>query len=138
MLQVQDIHASNKEEISNANKNALTLPQLALDKAQSGQHSEINFETSSSDEHGQASEILDDDEIKQKLQKFAGAITGLDKESEAVVGKLLLDETKEDMNANWNTYAKLFNMAGGTLIFGLLVISTIFFQCFDIFSISVS
>ena len=55
MLQVQDIHASNKEEISNANKNALTLPQLALDKAQSGQHSEINFETSSSDEHGQAS-----------------------------------------------------------------------------------
>ena len=42
------------------------------------------------------------------------------------------------MNANWNTYAKLFNMAGGTLIFGLLVISTIFFQCFDIFSISVS
>ena len=78
MLQVQDIHASNKEEISNANKNALSLPQLALDKAQSGQHSEINFETSSSDEHGQASAILDDEEISQKLQKFAGAISGLD------------------------------------------------------------
>ena len=138
MLQVQDIHASNKEEISNANKKALSLPQLALDKEQSGQHSEINFETSSSSEHGQASNILDDAEISQKLEKFTGAISGLDKESEAIVGKLLLDERKENMTADWKTYAKLFNMAGGTLIFGLLVLSTVFFQYFDIYSISVS
>ena len=107
----------------------MSLPQLPLDKEQSGQHSSENFtfETSSSDEHGKASTILDDDEILQKLQKFGGSITGLDKENEEIVGKLLLDERKENLSANWETYTKLYNMAGGTLIFGLLIVSTIFF-----------
>ena len=107
----------------------MSLPQLALDKSQSGQHSgeNFNFETNSSDERGSASQILNDDEISQKLKSFAGAITGLDKENEEIVGKLLQDERKENLTANWETYTKLFNMAGGTLIFGLLVVSTIFF-----------
>ena len=42
------------------------------------------------------------------------------------------------MTAGWDTYVKLFKMAGGILIFGLLIVSTIFFQYFDIYSVSVT
>ena len=71
--------------------------------------------------------LLTDNEIAEKLESFSGAITGLDEETSEVVGKLLLDEMKEDMTAGSESYARLYRMIGGFSIIGLLCLATIFF-----------
>ena len=62
----------------------------------------------------------------------------MDSKSSAVVGKLLIDEKDENLVADKSTYLRLVKMAGGILIFGMLIFSTVFFQYYDLYQSKVT
>ena len=72
-------------------------------------------DTVSSDEHGQHTQTLSDNEISAKLEELSGVKLGLDEKTQKVVGKLLMDEKDEKVNADSATIFKLFAMMGGFL-----------------------
>ena len=116
MKQIQDIHETNKDEIKNANEE--DKHNLQMSRAQSGEPARESIseaDTISSEEHGSASNILSDEEISEKLESLSGAKLGLDEHTEKVVGKLLIDEKDEKINADSQTFYKLFYMVGGSL-----------------------
>ena len=76
--------------------------------------------------------------IKEKLESFGGARSGLDDDTKAIIGKLLIEKQDEKLDADTESYIKLYRLTGGFLIIVLLVCATIFFQYFDLYSASIS
>lgn len=91
-------------------------------------------DTVSSDEHGQLTSTLSDNEISAKLEELSGAKLGLDERTQKVVGKLLMDEKDEKVNADSSTMFKLFAMMGGFLSIFLFISQNIFFRMVDVYS----
>lgn len=77
--------------------------------------------------------VLTDEQIKAKLKKFAGADRGLDKSTEVVVGKLLLDESDEKVDADSETWSKLYSMIGGFPTIFILGSTVTMFKYFEIY-----
>ena len=76
---------------------------------------------------------LTDGEISAKLTAFAGADRGLDEDTEKVVGKLLLEDKDENVNADKETFSKLFKMIGGFFTLSILATTTCAFKYFDLY-----
>ena len=76
---------------------------------------------------------MSDLEIAAKLKSLSGVIRGLDKQTEEVVGKLLISEQDENVDADKETFNKLYSMVGGALTFTVLAITTTVFKCFDVY-----
>ena len=91
-------------------------------------------DTVSSDEHGHLTSTLSDNEISAKLEELSGAKLGLDERTQKVVGKLLMDEKDEKVNADSSTMFKLFAMMGGFLSIFLFISQNIFFRMVDVYS----
>ena len=131
MRQIQDIHESNKDELKKANHEEKQQVQMA--RRQSGEPASISeAETLSSDEHGSASDVLSDKEVQDKLVSLSGARLGLDAETAKVVGQLLIDEKDEDINADSETFWKLFTMIGGCTTVGIFIVQSIFFRMVEV------
>jgi len=81
---------------------------------------------------------LTDGEISDKLKTFSRANRGLDKTTEEVVGKLLLDDKDENVNADKETFSKLFKMIGGFFTLSVMATTTCFFKYFAVYRESVS
>ena len=77
--------------------------------------------------------VLTDEQIKAKLKKFEGADRGLDKSTEVVVGKLLLDESDEKVDADSETWSKLYSMIGGFPTIFILGSTVTLFKYFEIY-----
>jgi len=93
LVQIQDIHQSNKDEIENMN----------MDEVELGRKETISeADTVSSEEivEDHSAPVMTDAQISAKLNKFSGASRGLDKATEKIVGKLLVDEKDENVNAD--------------------------------------
>lgn len=139
MRQIQDIHESNKDELKKANNEKKQHIQMA--RRQSGEPARESLseaETLSSDEHGSASSVLSDEEVQDKLVSLAGARLGLDAETEKVVGQLLIDERDEDINADSETFWKLFAMIGGFTTVGIFIAQSVFFRMVEVYQESVT
>ena len=91
-------------------------------------------DTVSSDEHGQHSSILNDDEISAKLESLSAAKLGLDEKTQNLVGKLLMDEKDEKVNADSATIYKLYTMMGGFFSIFLFMSQNIFFRAVDVYN----
>ena len=134
MQQIQNIHMSNKEELANANEEEKP-PQF--DRRQSGEPARVSIsdaDTNSSDEHGCVKSALDDHEISQKLETLSGATLGLDEKTQKVVGKLLMDEKDEKINADSTTVYKLWGLMGGSFTIILFVLQNLFFWAIDVYT----
>ena len=70
---------------------------------------------------------MSDLEIAAKLKSLSGVIRGLDKQTEEVVGKLLISEQDENVDADKETFNKLYTMVGGALTFIILGMTAIIF-----------
>lgn len=127
LLQLEEIHESNKQEVE-----AMNMEQDELIKKVSGM-TLSDIESDPEEIVKEKTTTFTDEEIKAKLKKFAGADRGLDKSTEIVVGKLLLDESDEKVDADKETWNKLYNMIGGALTLFILGISVILFKYFEIF-----
>lgn len=127
LLQLEEIHESNKQEVE-----AMNMEQDELIKKVSGM-TLSDIESDPEEIVKEKTTTFTDEEIKAKLKKFAGADRGLDKSTEIVVGKLLLDESDEKVDADKETWNKLYNMIGGGLTLFILGISVILFKYFEIF-----
>ena len=91
-------------------------------------------DTGSSDEILEDSPFtLTDGEISAKLKAFGGAVRGLDEDTEKVVGKLLLEDKDENVNADKETFSKLFKMIGGFFTLSILATTTCAFKYFDLY-----
>lgn len=55
---------------------------------------------------------LTDEEIERTLKQFEGARAELDENTGYLIGKLLLDDVNYEVNANKESYYKLFKMTG--------------------------
>ena len=134
MKQILDIHETNKDEIKNANDQ--DKKQVEMARRQSGEPAKESIsdaDTLSSDEHGSASNIMNDEEISAKLESLAKVKLGLDEKTEKVVGKLLMDEKDEKVNADSSTFFKLFAMMGGFLCASIFIAQNIFFRMVDVY-----
>ena len=134
MKQILDIHETNKDEIKNANDQ--DKKQVEMARRQSGEPAKESIsdaDTLSSDEHGSASNIMNDEEISAKLESLAKVKLGLDEKTEKVVGKLLMDEKDEKVNADSSTFFKLFAMMGGFLCVSIFIAQNIFFRMVDVY-----
>ena len=134
MKQIQDIHETNKDEIKNANEQ--DKQQIQMARRQSGEparESISDADTLESDEHGSASSIMNDEEISAKLESLAKVKLGLDEKTEKVVGKLLMDEKDEKVNADSSTFFKLFAMMGGFTCVAIFIAQNIFFRMVDVY-----
>ena len=134
MKQILDIHETNKDEIKNANEQ--DKQQIQMARRQSGEparESISDADTLESDEHGSASSIMNDEEISAKLQSLAKVKLGLDEKTEKVVGKLLMDEKDEKVNADSSTFFKLFAMMGGFTCVTIFIAQNIFFRMVDVY-----
>ena len=134
MKQIQDIHETNKDEIKNANEQDKQKIEMA--RRQSGEparESISDADTLESDEHGSASSIMSDEEISAKLESLAKVKLGLDEKTEKVVGKLLMDEKDEKVNADSSTFFKLFAMMGGFTCVSIFIAQNIFFRMVDVY-----
>lgn len=127
LLQLEEIHESNKQEVE-----AMNMEQDELIKKVSGM-TLSDIESDPEEIVKEKTTTFTDEEIKAKLKKFAGADRGLDKSTEIVVGKLLLDESDEKVDADTETWNKLYNMIGGGLTLFILGISVVLFKYFEIF-----
>ena len=127
LLQLEEIHESNKQEVE-----AMNMEQDELIKKVSGM-TLSDIESDPEEIVKEKTTTFTDEEIKAKLKKFAGADRGLDKSTEIVVGKLLLDESDEKVDADKETWNKLYNMIGGALTLFILGTSVILFKYFEIF-----
>ena len=127
LLQLEEIHESNKQEVE-----AMNMEQDELIKKVSGM-TLSDIESDPEEIVKEKTTTFTDEEIKAKLKKFAGADRGLDKSTEIVVGKLLLDESDEKVDADKETWNKLYSMIGGGLTLFILGISVILFKYFEIF-----
>jgi len=135
MQQIQEIHQTNKDEVKAANGE--DKKPLAMARRQSGEPARVSIsdtDTASSDEHGAMTPDLDDDEIKGKLESLSGAKLGLDEKTEKLVGKLLMDEKDEKVNADSKTLGQLFVMMGGTVSVVCFVLQNLFFRAIDIYT----
>lgn len=106
-------------------------------RRQSGEPARVSIsdtDTASSDEHGAMTQVLDDDEVKSKLESLSGAKLGLDEDTEKLVGKLLMDEKDEKVNADSKTLGQLFVMMGGTVSVVCFVLQNLFFRAIDIYT----
>ena len=81
---------------------------------------------------------MTDGEISDKLKAFAGAVRGLDESTERVVGKLLVEDKDENVNADKETFSKLFKMIGGFLTLSILGTTTCVFKYFEVYKESVT
>ena len=81
---------------------------------------------------------MTDEEISAKLKVLSGSIRGLDKKTEEVVGKLLVDEKDENVDADKETYSKLYKMVGGTITFGSIAITVTVFKYFEVYKEAVT
>ena len=68
---------------------------------------------SESDHEMDDKKSLTDEEITEKLKLFSKVDRGLDKSTENVVGKLLVNEEDEKAYADKETWWKLYEMIGG-------------------------
>ena len=64
---------------------------------------------------------MSDDEITAKLDSLSRVKLGLDERTQKVVGKLLMDEKDEKVNADSSTGYKLFVMMGGILSMSIFI-----------------
>ena len=64
---------------------------------------------------------MSDDEITAKLDSLSKVKLGLDERTQKVVGKLLMDEKDEKVNADSSTGFKLFAMMGGILSMSIFI-----------------
>ena len=139
MRQIQDIHESNKDELNKANSEKKQHIQMARRKSgEPARESLSEAESLSNDEHGPASSVLSDEEVQKKLVSLAGARLGLDAETEKVVGQLLIDEREEDINADSETFWKLFAMIGGFTTVGIFIAQSVFFRMVEVYQESVT
>ena len=81
---------------------------------------------------------MTDEEVSAKLKVLSGSIRGLDKKTEEVVGKLLVDEKDENVDADSETYSKLYKMIGGAYTFGIVTSATIILKYFEAYKEVVS
>lgn len=131
MIQIQDIHETNRDELSNAKEEP--LPYMRRQSNGPAQVSLSDDDTHSSDEVKQEAPVLTDSEIMAKLEVFAGSKLGLDEETEKVVGKLLMNEKDEEINANSTTFFKLYTMVGGAFSIVFFVMQNIFFRVLEVY-----
>lgn len=93
---------------------------------------------SESEDDERVSKVLTDSEISAKLQMFSGSNLGLDEETQKVVGKLLTDEKDEKVNADSETFAKLYTMIGGSVAVFVFVMQNIFFRYIEVYTHSLT
>ena len=115
--QIQEIHRTNKEEIAEANKDEIE---------------EKRPEVTPQDQERSQIKQLSEQEVADKLEVFGGAKTQLDEKTAGIIGKLLVEDKDENINADWATYVKLWHMIGGfQALFGIFVMTT-FFKCYEL------
>lgn len=81
---------------------------------------------------------MTDEEVSSKLRVFSGAERGLDKKTEEVVGKLLVDEKDENVDADKETFGRLYEMIGGAFTLGTLGITITVFKYFEVYKRSLT
>ena len=131
LLEIQEIHDKNKQEIE-----AMNMEQDELIRKVSGSGltlSDIDSDPEESKKPVEKTFGLTDEEIRAKLRKFSGADRGLDKQTEQVVGKLLLDEADEKVDADQETWTKLHGMIGGSMTILILGSTVTAFKYFEIY-----
>ena len=77
---------------------------------------------------------MTEEEMDAKLVSFKGLNNELDGEMSKTIGKLLVDEADEDVNANWETFTTLFKMVGGVktcILFAVIKIFRKFYQIYQ-------
>jgi hypothetical protein len=79
------------------------------------QPSQIDPEISDSIEYGDSMEKVEltEAQLDEKIIGFRGLTNELDDEMNKQIGKLLIDEADEEVNANSDAFRKLFHMMGG-------------------------
>ena len=131
LLEIQEIHDKNKQEIE-----AMNMEQDELIRKVSGSGLTLSDIESDPEDNKKPEEKtfgLTDEEIRAKLRKFSGADRGLDKQTEQVVGKLLLDEADEKVDADQETWSKLHGMIGGSTTILVLGVTVTSFKYFEIY-----
>jgi len=129
MKQVHEIHTANKEEVQ----------EMDMDEVPLNRHETISdAETVSSEEVSEEQVKLSDQDISVKLIALSGSERGLDKETEEIVGKLLIDEKDENVNADTTTWNKLYKMIGGAVTLGTIGMTTLVFKYFEVYKQSVT
>ena len=56
---------------------------------------------------------LTEPELDEKLEQFRGVKREVDGDTSAIVGKLLLNEEEEDIDADDEAFSKLYSLVGG-------------------------
>jgi len=79
------------------------------------------------------SPVLNDEEISAKLKELSVLKLGLDKSTEKLVGKLLMDEKDEEVNADSETFSKLYAMMGGSVVVIAFVMQNLFFRTMSVY-----
>ena len=70
----------------------------------------LDSEAPASDHEEEVKEpvVLTDDQVKAKLLSFEGARRELDESTNKLIGKLLVDDKDENVNADSETYSRLY------------------------------
>ena len=76
---------------------------------------------------------MNDEEISAKLESLAKVKLGLDEKTQKIVGKLLIDEKDEKVNADSSTFYKLFALMGGFTSVSIFIAQMIFFRMVDVY-----
>ena len=62
---------------------------------------------------------------------------GLDKDTEYLIGKLMVNQKDEKVNADTATFSKLYTMMGGSLTIVIFGVQIIFFKFMEVYKTSV-
>ena len=124
MLHIKDIHQRNKDEIAKANEQAnAELQKVAEGPSEEAQPQQAPAPVAKTQPK---SERLSDEEIKQALKSFEGAKAELDEKTSEIVGKLLVSEQDEQINAGSSAYYRLLEMTGFSVAAFVLINITVF------------
>ncbi len=80
---------------------------------------------------------LTEEELDAKLVEFHGVKNQLDEKTSKQIGKLLVAEADEAINANWESYKKLFEIMGGYQLIFFMVILQLFIHFWRLYEQSI-
>ena len=81
---------------------------------------------------------LTEGELDKKIVSFQGLKNDMDEKMSKTIGKLMVDEADEDVNADRQTYIELFKLIGGFKTVVFIAGTTIFNKYYDIYQDSLS
>ena len=105
--------------------------EIPIKKTLSGQ--DANPQNTEDSEETLVKVQLTEEELDEKIKGFGGLNNELDASVRDKIGKLLVNEEDEAINASWETYEKIFKIIGGWKMIFYIVILTIVLKFWSVY-----